>query len=273
MEQKNKPLIERYPQKAEAADSPFILFTRHRATYNAASTSTGKVSLETKQHVSLYMPMGININDNMVFETAATGLIGAGYEQLMNGVDPDNFSAADVTALMNQFGDELAMGVGGAIGSKLGIAGAFLGGSAAGGIVKSVLQENQKRNQISMNPREFMLFKSPGMRGFSLSFRFIPDSESESNTVNRIIKWFRTGMYPEQDGATAFKFPDAFQLEFVNVNGIPKIPEVFLESATTTYNPNSMSYFRINNNPVEINFNLEFKELAPITNAQIEEGY
>ena len=34
-----------------------------------------------------------------------------------------------------------------------------------------------------------------------------------------------------------------------------------------------MSYFRINNNPVEINFNLEFKELAPITSAQIEEGY
>jgi len=273
MEQKSKPIIMRYPQRSEADDSPFILFTRHRASYDSASTSTGQIQLTTNEHVALYMPMGININDNMVFETVGTGIVGAAYDQIVQGVDPNNISMDDLKAITNEFGDEVAMGIGGAIGSKLGIAGAFLGGGAAGGIVKNVIQESQKRNQVSMNPREFMLFKSPGMRGFSLSFRFIPDSEQESKSVNSIIEWFRTGMYPEKNGVLAFKFPDSFQLEFNNVEGIPKIPEVFLESASTTYNPNSMSYFRLNNSPVEINLSLEFKELSPITRSAVTEGF
>ena len=68
MEQKSKPIIMRYPQRSEADDSPFILFTRHRASYDSASTSTGQIQLTTNEHVALYMPMGININDNMVFD-------------------------------------------------------------------------------------------------------------------------------------------------------------------------------------------------------------
>lgn len=265
-------IIERYPSTVESQEAPFILFTRHKAEYNSSPTSSG-IRTNPQGHVSLYMPMGISINDNMVYENAATGLSGAGIDSLINGVNPENFTQNDAIAAVQQFGDEAAMATGGIIGSKLGAAGALLGGAGVGTLAKSAISEAQKRTQISMNPREFMLFKSPGMRNFSLQFRFIPDSIEESQTAERIIKWFREGMYPERAGSISFRFPDAFNIKFSNISGVPKIPEVFLESASVTYNPNSMSYFRIDNRPVEVNLSLEFKELQPITRESIQEGF
>jgi hypothetical protein len=80
-------------------------------------------------------------------------------------------------------------------------------------------------------------------------------------------------MYPTAAGQYSFNFPDAFQIEIKNMDGLPKLPEVFLESASVTYNPNSMSYFKQGNRPVEINLSLEFKELQPITRENVDEGY
>ena len=60
----------------------------------------------------------------------------------------------------------------------------------------------------------------------------------------------------------------------MNLQGIPLVPEMFLESASTTWNPNSMSYLRdVNNRPVELNLSLEFKELMPLTRESIKAGF
>jgi hypothetical protein len=259
--------IQRYPLKAETKGDPFILFTRHRARYHKGSIN--KVN-ENMGHVAMYMPMGVSINDNMVFETVSTGLVGS---VMQNGIDPSNYNSEDLMAAINTYGDEAAMAVGGKIGFKHGVAGAFLGGAGLGGVAKSAINENQKKSQISINPREFMLFKSPGMRSFSLRFRFIPDSLEESKAAEEIVKWFREGMYPEVAGKIGFKFPDAFEIKFEKSPSLIKIPEVYLESASVTYNPNSMSYFRVENRPVEINLSLEFKELQPMTRDSIQEGF
>lgn len=297
----------RYPQ-THPEGAPFVLFTQHRASYggignrtNSAVQATADIVLTEEGSVSLYMPMGVSVNDNMVYDTVSTGILGSA---IANGVA--SFSEADLSSIMenpgqipealsdvvSRAGDDfagIATGVGGAVtgATAAGIGGAFssssgitkmigaaLGGAAIGIGANTAFQEANKSLQASLNPREFMLFKAPGMRQFQLSFRFIPDSETEAAVVEQIIKWFRKGMYPEvSEYGFAYKFPNAFQIQFRNTRGIPRMPEMFLETASTTYNPNSMSYYEVNNRPVEVTLSLTFKELQPLNKDMIEEGF
>ena len=270
-------IIARYPNSVETTDDPFVLFTKHRARYNTRGGSS-RVDLSSTDHVSLYMPMGFAINDQAVFETAATGAIGGAAAALISGTNPANVTQADVTAIAMNSAEQLGTAAGGAAGSLVpgrigGIVGGILGAVGAGTVAQAAAQEYNKQAQVSVNPREFMLYKSPGMRNFSFRFRFIPDSEGESRVAEEIVKWFRRGMYPTAAGQYSFNFPDAFQIEVKNMQGLPKLPEVFLESCNVTYNPNSMSYFKQGNRPVEINMAIEFKELQPITRESVNEGF
>lgn len=297
----------RYPQ-THPEGAPFVLFTQHRASYggvgnrsNSAVQATADIVMTEEGSVSLYMPMGVSINDNMVYDTVSTGILGTA---IANGVSM--FNETDLNAIMDNPGDipeilsdvvsragddftgiatsvggavtgATAAGIGGAFSSSSGIRkmiGAALGGAAIGIGANTAFQEANKSLQASLNPREFMLFKSPGLRQFSLAFRFIPDSETEAATVEEIVKWFRKGMYPEvSEFGFAYKFPNAFQIQFRNTRGVPRLPEMFLESATTTYNPNSMSYYEVNNRPVEVTLSLQFKELQPLNKDMIDEGF
>lgn len=274
-------IIARYPLNIESVNDPFVLFTKHRAKYNSRSGSTPRVDLIATDHVSLYMPMGFAINDQAVFETAATGAIGGAASALLSGADPTNVTRSDVEAIAMNSAEALGQTAGGLAGSAAsvlpgrvsGLVGGILGAVGAGQVATAAAKEYNKQAQVSVNPREFMLYKSPGMRNFSFRFRFIPDNEQESKVAEEIVKWFRRGMYPTAAGQYSFNFPDAFQIEIKNMQGLPKLPEVFLESCSVTYNPNSMSYFKQGNRPVEINMSLEFKELQPITRENVNEGY
>lgn len=275
-------MLLRYPLNVEQADAPFILFTRHKANYNSSATTTGKVELVTKDHVSLYMPMGISFNDSANYDMAATGIVGNAVQAIAAG-DPSKITMGDVTAVLEKASEGIGTIVGGALGagaSSLGggrigaILATVAGGVSGGGLAKSLAQEYQRHTQTTLNPREFMLYKSPGLRSFSFRFRFIPDSDQEAQQAEQIVYWFRKAMYPEKAGNYSYRFPDAIQIEFQNMTGVPRIPEVFLTNASITYNPNSMSYFKQDNRPVEINLSLDFKEMQPITRESIQnEGF
>lgn len=297
----------RYPQK-HPDGAPFVLFTQHRASYggvgnvtNSAAQATADIVLVEEGSVSLYMPMGVSINDNMVYDTVSTGILGsaiangvAGYnsgdldailenpsqipEALADAVDR---AGRDITGVGTSVGGIAAGGtaatLGGAFSSSSGLGRlvrSALGGAAIGVGTNIGLQEANKSLQASLNPREFMLFKSPGLRQFSLSFRFIPESEGEARTVDEIVKWFRKGMYPDVSNfGFAYSFPNAFQIQFRNTTGIPRLPEMFLESAATSFNPNSMSYYEQGNRPVEVTLSLQFKELQPLNKSMIDGGF
>ena len=274
-------IIARYPLNTESSGDPFVLFTKHMARYNRAS-GQARVDMVTQDHVSLYMPMGFAINDQAVFETAATGVLGGVADAVLSGVDPvSTGTTADLAAIATNAADTIGGAAGGLAGSIAGLAGGrvsglvsgIVGSVGGGNIATAAAREIQKQTQVSVNPREFMLYKSPGMRNFSFRFRFIPDSLEESKAAEDIVRWFRRGMYPTVAGRYSFNFPDAFQIEIKNMQGLPKIPEVFLESCNVTFNPNSMSYFKQGNRPVEINMSLEFKELQPITRESIGSGF
>ena len=303
--------VMRYPATmGSSSGAPFILFGRHRAVYSDVANTGAKlndtfdikgvvsgtaedegVKLVEEGKVAMYIPMGIAIGDNMMYDTASTGVFGTAFARGADLLDSSSITEGlsklgdavgdfekDMTAGARTYGMAAGAATGGLIanslGKKVGLLRTVLGATALGAGANTLVQEASKTWQTAINPREFLLFKAPSMRAFSLSFRFIPESQKESETVEKIIKWFRMGMYPDiTDAGFAYTFPDAFSLQIKNVEGIPALPEMYLESANTTFNPNSMSYYKHGNRPVEVLLSLSFKEIQPLHRRLIDEGF
>lgn len=151
---------------------------------------------------------------------------------------------------------------------KVGRAGASLGGEAGRALY------DRSRGQVT-NPREFMLFKAPAIRAFSFSFEFVPSSANESASVTQIVRFFRKSAYPrEHGGGLDYVFPDTFTIQYQLVgDSIVRLPELACTSVTVTYNPNTSSFFQVNNAPVQVNLVVEFTELKPISRELVEAGY
>lgn len=268
----------RFPSNADNENKPFMLFSTHRAQYNNNASKIDPV--KTGNSVALYFPANYNISDSLVYQTESTGLVGAATEAIRSGRGSDiginDVSEIAKAGITNKQSAQVLAGLaGGAVGALGGKSlGAFLGGGAAATAAGNVAAEYAKTEQIALNPREFMLFKSPNIRTFAFSFTFIPSNETEANDIPEIIKFFRRASYPELHTVNAvYNFPEAFNISVVNSDKVIKIPEVFCESVGVTYNPSSMSYFQLNNMPVEINLSLSFKELQPIHREFVEKGY
>lgn len=265
----------RYPLKQEPG-APFVLFTAHRAKYTKGATETKSIDGPS---VALYMPPGFQVADIMRYDQGAAGFGSKLIEQFLdNGLrGVMNYDSKDMMAVAETFtGEAVQAGSGAIAGAVSGKLGAVTGLLASGGIANSIASVRSKRRQTSLNPQEFMLFKAPNARQFSFTFNMMPRSANESSQCEKIIKYFRTKMYPVVDTKDlVYNFPEVFTIRFGHVGGLPRIAESALTNATTTYNPNSMSYFKSNGNPVEIGLTLSFQELMPLTSEKIsqEDGF
>lgn len=261
----------RYPLTVGQSGTPFIMFSAHKALYTRGGTATKRIM---NGSVAMYLPQGIAISDTARYETASIGLMGGAAESVMNGRTGE-FGLQDAKDVAVQGTgaavQSIIAGVSGLVG---GGAGAILGGAASGNAGTAAQAIAAKKTQTMLNPNEFMLFKAPGLRQFGFNFTMIPVSAKESDSVLQIIQKFRRTMYPTSGaGDLVYKFPEAFTITTHNTQGIPRLPECVLTSATTTYNPNSMSYFKRGNRAVEVTISLSFQELMPIQQANVDGGF
>lgn len=248
-------VIRRFPENLDGNTDPWILFTTQSAQYKRRNRSVGDIDLDSKDgnSVALYFPTSHTINDNINYESFEEGFTGFLVNRMLSG----GARVEDVTNI--DFGESAA-----AVGrtSLRNLSSVRPGGS--------VVTRNQGR---VTNPREFMMFKSPGIRTFSFSFTFIPQSKSEADSVPEIIKFFRSAAYPEET-PLEYIFPDTFNITYQQANeGIIKIPELACTSVSVVYNPNSISFFKNNGMPVETTLELSFTELRPVNRTLVEEGY
>lgn len=240
----------RFPETLDGTISPWILFAAQRPTYNRRANAA-RVS-QTGDSVGLYFPTGLNVSDELNYDTDSLGAITA---TAINAMEGSNSGAAGITRdnvldLAKSTAQDLAAGT--------------LGASGVLGRAK----------QEVTNPQEFMLFNSPGMRSFSFSFNFLPQSQNEADTVPRIIQFFRRSAYPRELNTLEYEFPDTFAISYSqSSDDVIRMPEVACTSVSVTYNPNSMSYFTRGNQPVETTLELSFTELRPISRSLVEEGF
>lgn len=240
----------RYPLKPGAAEAPCIMFSVVTPKYRDAQT----VQYDDEVNIALYMPRGIQISDNIRYANAQGGLTET-FVKNLKAIGTQGIGAID------NITDNKAAYM------------ARVAAASGSGILSELSRQKIQDAQITINPNEYILFDAPSPRDFSMTFKFMPSSLQESQEVELIIKEFRKHMYPTLTAdATIYRFPSAFQIRYDNSEGMIKMPEVVLKNCSVTYNGNSMSYHE-SGRPIEIDVQLSFGELAPLSRQDIEAGY
>jgi len=136
------------------------------------------------------------------------------------------------------------------------------------------------------NNRMEMLFEGVDRRSFNFTFRMMPKSETEADSVDEIVRMFRFYMAPSFDGdigtSRTMIPPSTFDIEYRMVNGnrenayLNKISTCVLEKCDVKYGGERVGFFRPNDKgapPVETEISLGFRELEIITRERLGAGY
>ena len=149
--------------------------------------------------------------------------------------------------------------------------------SSAGNIGKQALQRGQG---MVVNPNMELLFGGPAMRDFSFAFKLSPRSMKESETVVKIIKFFKQGMAPIRSQSNFFlKAPHTFNLEYKQGGPsgrlqpyLNKFKECALKSCTVQYTPDGNYNTFTDGVMTSYSMQLQFAELEPIFNDDYGSG-
>ena len=131
---------------------------------------------------------------------------------------------------------------------------------------------------VTPNPNIRAIFQGVNPREFALAFEMHPKSREEQISAKNVIKYFRTGLYPESIRAggisAGFKMPNKFQLTFKHgENNIAfKFKNCFLISVQTTFNGQNMA-FTPDGNFSRYLINLTFREEQTIDKQDVMEGF
>ena len=238
--------------------------------------------LENPIDIKLYMPPGVMFHDNVQYDQAQLGLSGAA------GLQAFNDTGSGMSAIGSMLSETAAS-----------LTGLFSGGgnldtarvAMARGVqaYSSLLTSGQQAAfnlglQVTVNPNTRSVFQGVSVRNFSFQYDFYPTSKAEQNQVERIIKTFRTQMYPRaipeaslQAGfPLGYKFPNLFEINFkfnnAEIQGMPKPLFCFLRDVSTTFNPGGMSYHD-QGKPTHMNMSLQFQEFRALNQQDIENGH
>ena len=221
--------------------------------------------------ISLYLPMGLAFRDNVTYENFDLGAVGGAIAQ-----------GAGIASAMTD-------GIGSFINGLKGSGSAELAKLAGVTAAKSVLPAEgaaaiKIQGGVTLNPNSRIMFKQPNIREFAFAFKFIARSAEEQESVNQIIKIFRTELYPSsidaqiggQTISLGYNFPKKFQLSFEydggEIPGLAKIKPCYLRDVSTTFNSSQMAMHK-DGNFMEVDMTLSFQETAALTQSDIEDGF
>ena len=215
---------------------------------------------------TLYLPTSIQINDGIGYDNINLGVIGEATRTILtDGKAAGNAITQAIGMAANSYVDFFkgtaespaaslaAQRAGQALGS-VGIG----GGSEIAGAIGNV-------TGVTINPNTRTTLRSVSIRNFSFQFKLIPRSKKEADEITRIIKFFRSEMYPESFAVrgvnVGYNFPNKFEilLNYKNKQVATKILPSYLQSFQAVYNPNSMSFTNTGDFP-EVDISMTFVE-------------
>ena len=223
--------------------------------------------------IALYMPNDIQINDQMVYNEDSRKM-GALAETLFSENYEDAFNPTTLTS-------QAALTTIGFLGGKIAGKIPFIGSKGSGvfsalagaGLAELAGNEIQRGSGKIANPNEILMYQSTAMRTFSFSWTILPDSLDESKQAAGLIKMFRMSAHARKDNLMIVTVPDHVIVSFHGAKDMIQLPPCVIESVNVTYNPNSSSFFKENNAPVEIGLVISLKEMAPIYAGDVDKGY
>lgn len=231
--------------------------------------------------IELYVPQGLVFPDGSSYSNTDLGLAGAGIASLARGTMGDdlgevmdNLGTGDAAALVTR--GLITIGAAGAaagIGRVFGSTG--LGAALGGAAVQQGINFGTGR---IFNPNTKALFQGVNIRGFTFQFQMIPQSREEANEVATIVKYFRSGIYPESTRGITVRYPPKWLIEilpgpdYTEARHMIKFKPAFLINASTSYNPGSQMYHS-GGAPVETTITISFSEAETIDQQDIADGF
>lgn len=127
------------------------------------------------------------------------------------------------------------------------------------------------------NPNKEVSFKEIKERSFTFEYIFAPKSAEETDMVYQIIKTCRWHSHPSLDGATSFKVPSEWEIQFF-INGrenryIPKLRRLVCNKFDVTYGDENGFVSFEDGAPVYITISMGFQEVEPLHREHIEKGF
>jgi len=227
------------------------------------------------QRVSLYLPQAISFRDNAEYTGAELGIIGGTAEASINqGDNIGQIIAGAARQSLSTFND-LIVGRTGLDQEAARLASTRVARRFAGKTGGEVAQSTLR---TTINPNKRTLFTAVGIREFSFQFKMIANSADEAEEIDKIIKFFRTELYPSVTGGgteiIGYNFPNLFDIEmsYNNQQVATKIKPVYLKDISTTYNPGNMG-FHVDGKPSEVDITLAFIEERTLNKQDIQEGF
>jgi len=243
------------------------------------------IPTDPNTRVSLYLPMALNFRDNVSYENRDLDITGAFVEAAQRrGSDVKGLAGVikGITDGVAETFNEVIAGDNPDLANLaltyVNVITKFPGMEGAEGAVTQGVG-------VTVNPNTRSLFKNVAIREFAFQFKFIAKSKKEADEVRKIIKFFRTELYPEAltvgTGADSkikiaigYKFPKKFIITpMYNNSPIPdtKILPCFLRDVSVVYNPSGQAMHG-GDNPhfTEVDMSLAFTETRTLTRQEVE---
>lgn len=235
---------------------------------------------EFKGSVAMYMPTDIQINDTLVYNENSRKTFGTLESALKGEIQAESATSLAIAGGMTVLGSTIGFAAEKASGLMNNKFSKFVGdkGTSAGGLLGAagtgvVLDEYQRSSGKATNPHEYMAYQSTGLRSFSYTFTFLPDSKIESDEVVEIIKQFRHAAHASVIDGLKVQVPEHVVVTHHGAGNMIQLPPLVIESVNVTYNPNNASFFIEGNNPVEVGLSITLKEIVPIYKEDIDGGF
>ena len=225
--------------------------------------------------MSLYLPQAISFRDAAEYANTELGIIGGTAEASIN--QGDNIGQTIATAARQSLStfNDLIVGRTGLDQEAARLASTRVARRFAGQTGGAVAQSTLR---TTINPNKRSLFTAVNLREFSFQFKMIANSADEAEEIDKIIKFFRTELYPSVTGGgteiIGYNFPNLFdiQLSYNNQQVATKIKPVYLKDIGTTYNPGNMG-FHVDGKPSEVDMTLAFVEERTLNKQDIIGGF
>ena len=222
-------------------------------------TSKDSHTNQPTNEMYLYLPVGMQMAD------------GASYGEMSITNRVALAGAAALGPAASYVGNAIGLKTSADIGSLL----------TAGGTGAAISLAGQAA-RVAINPNTVLNFSNNTLREFSLSYTFVPSSESEATAVTQMIKSFRKAMYAEKfEGAGSAvgkvlnKYPDIWTVRVMDPRGgrsaqFPQYADCYLTSFNANYNPDT-NLVHDDYAPNSYTVEMTFREHKVLDRREIEE--
>ena len=209
--------------------------------------------------ITLYMPNQIQVSQKANYGEAEIGLLVAGavasYQTVSGGL-----SQIDLGSVADTLKKE----------SGTGVAKALETAGATGAVAAKAIASGETTNN-----RTEMKFEGIDRRSFQFSFRLLPRSSKEAQAIQEIVTLFRyhsmPGFTDDMLGRT-LKAPSTFDIQYYPQEHLHRIGTSALEAVDVKYGGDRPQFFK-DNQPVETELTLTFKELDIVTREKVARGF